>query len=397
MQHEVSLYLRTSGLRLDVWDGYAINLSMLSPGSPWAFSLWRTGDLRREAQWNRLRAELAFGERVFVAVDGAVQLNGYIEDIEHVVDPDQGEVLAISGRDLSGPALKWHADPRLKLKGLTLLEALTRLFAPLGITVRVSDGAAASTVQVGTSRGTRSQARTTRRRGPRVDHSHPRPGETVWQVAEAICRRMGLLLWCAPDSEGNLVVVADVPDYRAEPLYAFTRRGPVGRTETNILRSQHKVQVRDVPTEVTVYSEAPRGDTQSGRGETVLTNSALTNADRLGGWRVNTLLSQPQHVLSQRARTKAAALRMAERTLADANARLRTLTITVQGHGQVRPAGQVLYAVNTMAAVECDRYGLSERMLLTELSMRGRASEGQTTAITLTPQDAIQLTPEDDA
>jgi len=394
MTHEVSLYLGTSGLRLDVWDGYEINLSMLSPGSPWAFSLWRTGDLRREAQWNRLRAELAFGERVFVAVDGATQLNGYIEEIAHVVDPTQGEVLTISGRDLSGPALRWHADPRVRLKGLTLADALTRLFAPLGIIVRISEAAEARAVQVGTARGTRSHAR---RRGSRIDHAHPRPGETVWQVAEAICRRMGLLLWCAPDSEGQLAVVADVPDYRSEPIYSFFRRGPVGRVETNILRSEHKVQVREVPTEVTVYSEAPRGDTQTGRGETTIVNGSLLSVERLGGWAVTELLAQPQHTLSQRARTKAAAQRLAERQLADANARLRTLTITVQGHGQTRPAGQVLYAVNTMAAVECERYGLSERMLLTELTMRGSARDGQTTAITLTPQDAIVLTPEEDA
>lgn len=396
MTHEVSLYLGTSGLRLDVWDGYEIHQSMLSPGSPWAFTLWRSTDLRREASWDRLREHLRIGERVFVAVDGATQLNGYVEDINHIVDGDQGEALAISGRDLSGPALKWHADPRLRLKGLPLDEALARLFAPLGLAVRVSDAAAARAVQVGSARGTR-RTSSTRRRGPRVDHSHPRPGETVWQVAEAICRRMGLMLWCAPDSEGNLAVLADVPDYRAEPLYAFTRRGPVGSTETNILRSEHRVQLRDVPTEVTVYSEAPRGDTQSGRGETTVLNGTLLAAERLGGWQTAELLAQPMHLLSQRARTKAAALRMAERTLADANARLRTLTLEVQGHGQRDATASRLYAVNTMAVVTDDRCALDERMLLTELVLRGSARDGQRSLLTLSPQDAIVLTPEEDA
>ncbi len=392
ISHDVALHLGTSGLRLDVWDRYELTISMLRPGSPWCFSLFKS--YSRQSTWGALKANLKLGERVMLSVDGALQMNGYIGRIVEVSDPDQGDGIAISGRDLSGPALRFHADPKVRLKGLPLEEALARLFQPIGVAVRIGANAnAARQVQSGTRRNAHvSHAATRTRRTQTIDHGHPQPGETIWQVAEAICRRLGYLIWCAPDAEQGLSVVVDTPAYSSDPLYQFER---VSGRSCTYGRAEHTVQIDEVPTVVTAYADSARGDTVSARGSFELMNGALLDPSFLGGWSAAELLAQPMHVQAERARGVGAAQRTAERIVADANAHLRTLTLTVQGHGQPNDDGPNLYAVNTMATVRDDHFGFDERMLVQELVLRGGADEGASTTITLGTQGAIALSPED--
>ncbi len=395
MQHDVSVHLGTSGLRVDVWAQYHVSLSMLQPGSPWSFTLFRSE--HTASTWDRLRSELRFGERVFVSIDGAGQLNGYVNRIAHATTPHAGETLTVSGHDLAAPALRWHADPRVRLKGLTISEALARLFQPLGITAIVGDHAdAARLVQVGTSRGPRAVTSTARtRRSHPIDFAHPRPGETVWQVAEAIARRAGYLLWTAPHPERGLTVVLDSPAYASAPLFDFfrgARQGTAG-SRTNILEAEHVVDVTDVPTAVTAFTGGDRGTVLPARSGVTVDNGTLANATVLGGWPVADLLEQPMYVRAERARNPSGATRTAERYIAEANAKLRTLKVKVAGHGQ----RDRIYAINSMSSVRDDLacpQPISERMLILDVAFSGDPDAGQTTALTLGPDGAIVVTPE---
>lgn len=396
MQHAVTVHLGTSGLRVDVWARYSVSLSMLHPGSPWSFTLFRSE--HTASTWERLRRELRFGERVFVSIDGAGLLNGYVNRIAHVTDPNDGETLTVSGHDLAAPALKWNADPRVKLKGLSISDALARLFQPLGITAIVGDHAdAARLVQLGTSRGPRAiRSTSTTRRRRTVDFSHPQPGETVWQVAEAIARRAGYLLWTGPHPEQGLTVVLDAPAYDSSPLFDFVRteREGTAGSRTNILRAEHVVDIVDVPTSVTAFTGGARGTVLPARSGVTVDNGALANATVLGGWPVADLLEQPLYVKADRARDPAGATRTAERYIAKANADLRTLRINVAGHGQ---RGRI-YAINTMANVRDDLAfpaPVNERFLILDATFAGDPASGQTTALTLGPQGAIVVTPEE--
>ena len=51
--------------------------------------------------------------------------------------------MVISGRDLAGPALDWDADPTLTLTGIPLEQALQRVFAGVGLPVRITTADAA--------------------------------------------------------------------------------------------------------------------------------------------------------------------------------------------------------------------------------------------------------------
>ena len=394
LEHDVALHFGTSGDRIDVWDGYRVTLSMLQAGQPWSFALWKSEDPRRATSWDRLRDNLRFGERVFLSIDGALRLNGIIGRIRHETDPQRGEFIVLSGRDLAGRAQSWDADPTVRLKGLSLEDALTRLFAPLGVVPAVASAASVREVQMGTARGPRGLGRTRRR--SRVDYAHPRPGETVWQVAEALCRRLGFMCWVGPHPDLGLTLVVDVPAYSSPVMYdLFWEREESGAVRTNLLTAAHEVQIEDIPTEVTVYANTAGGEAVSARLAARVENGALAQLAILGPWPVDDALVQPRYVRSQRARTQAQAQREAERTLADANTRLRTFTCKVQGHGQAFAGETTLYAPNTLARVRDARRGMDEPMLILELVDEGSADAGRTTELTLGPVGAIQLTPEE--
>lgn len=404
LSHEVTIFTGSTGMRLDEWDRYELALSMFSPGSPWTVTLFRSS--RGESAWGRAWKNVRVGDKMVFAIDGAQQMNGLVEEITDPSDPVAGDSMVISGRDLAGPALKWHADPRLRLKGLTLEDALRQLFTPLGIGVRIGEGVEGTrAVQIGSARDPRS-GRTTARRRQTVDYARPQPGETVWQVADALCRRFGYLLWVAPHPEEGLSVVVDVPDYTGEVYYSLRRildpdRRPGEQrltADTNVLTSARRLSVREVPTEVTVYTGSARGASLSARSTETMLNGGLFDPKVNGGYVVDEGLAQPMHLRAPRARTPAAARQTAQRAINDAMRTLRTYSCTVQGHGQPQRDGAVrLYTVNSLAHVVDEPRGIDERMLVQELAFRGDASEGggSTTALTLGPLGAIVLSPED--
>lgn len=389
--HTTTLTL-SSGTEVDVFDRYTITLSMLTSGNAWTFSLWRSAT--RQATWDVLRSEVKLGENVTVAVDGSAQVTGRIETIETHVERG-GATMVISGRDLAGPAMTWDADPTVRLRGLSLSDALTALFAPLGVPLLIADGAAARAVQSGTTRNARG-VRAAHPRRPPIDQSHPRPGEHVWALAEAMCRRVGYLLWTAPAADGGIVAVVDAPAFSTPDVYTFGRRVVDGDATGNILTSVEKLSIKATPTEVNVYTGTTRGDLVSNRSRSQTFNLALSDDVVTRGLVASPMPTQPRHVHSPRARSLAAAANEGQRAVADAMADFRRYTVTVQGHAQ---SGR-LYAVNAMARVRDDLTTnaagdpLDESMLITDVTFEGGRSTGTTTSVTLVPKNSILITPE---
>lgn len=400
LSHSVTLTLGqgSGALEVDVWDRYTVSLSMLRAGQPWTFSLWRSAD--RRAAWDRLCRAVRLFDRITLAIDGHPQITGRIETYERTADGHGPAALVLSGRDLAGPAQSWDADPTVALKGVPLEGALSSLFTPLGLTVTLTPAAAAAEVQSARRPGARSPG-TARRRRP-VDLSHPRPGEKVWSVAESIVRRLGYLMWVAPRTDGTVGIVVDAPDYAQQPAYVLTRRLDArGGGAGNILGGGEAFSVRDVPTDVSVYTGTVRGATVSSRSRAVVQNAGLYDRAITRGAVLDTLQPQPRHVRSERARTLDAARKEGERVIADGMQSFRRCTYTVQGHGQMNGDAMRLYAVNTVARVvddlviDADGRGLDAPMLITDVEMNGSRQTGQTTTLTLVPLRSIVVRPED--
>ena len=285
-QHTVSLVLGSISEEITNYDSYEIQLDMLQPGSPWQFALWHSAS--GNSAWHRFVPKIKLGDKVMLSIDGAVQLNGRIEEMRVGAGPEGGASITISGRDLSGVAQDWDADPRTRLYKRVLGDALEALFVPLGIPVVIGANAdAAREVQSRVRRGTRgsTSAATTasgrhhrKHRTHKVDLSHPRPGERIWQVADSICRKMGFMMWVAPSGNGELAVIVDTPNYDQFPVYAFERRllenGHVTQ-ESNILEGWLHAQIRDVPTQVYAMGRAPRGDQKPSRHVVGMTRRSI--------------------------------------------------------------------------------------------------------------------------
>lgn len=400
LSHSVELAIRTADgalTILDTWDGYDVALDCFKPGSPFTFNLWRSDS--RRSTWAILRQKVQVGAEVLLRIDGALQLNGWIEEMAEHVDRKGGAQLIITGRDLSARAMAWDANPQLSFKGLTLEDSLIQLYGDIGIDVVVgADASYAREVQAGQLRAasaTRAR-RGTRARGKRIDRSHPRSGEKVWQVAETMVRRAGLFQWVAPMEErGAMALVLDRYDYKTGALYTFERRLVPGSTGLagNILTSQQTFSTRDVPTFVRVFGHCARGDKFSFRYKPGVENRYLQMDEVTRGRVVSPHPHQPRYVKSQRARTYEEGNQEAERIIARAMMGFRKVEVTVAGHGQTDAQGTMrLYAMNTTCQLTDEVLGLSERMFVHRVHMRGSRQQGQTTTLTMIPLGAVQLT-----
>ena len=419
--HTATLTL-SSGTDVDVFDRYTLTLDMMRAGNPWTVSMWRSISGAREASWEVLRREVKLGENVTFSIDGAAQVTGRIETLRTAAPDDKGgATMVISGRDLGGMAMTWDADPTVRLRGLALSDALTALFAPFGVPVVVTDAAAARLVQSGTNRASLGHAsrphatHTTRphspsrgvhraharRRAQPIDQSHPRAGEKAWALAEEMCRRVGFLMWVAPSAEGGIAVVVDVPAFSTEDVFTFGRRIE-GHTATgNILKGAEAFSIKEVPSEVNVYTGTTRGDLISNRSRSQTFNAGVETSAVNRGFLASPMPAQVRHIKSARSRTLAASAKEGERVIAEAMAGFRRYELTVQGHGQTVAGVDRLYAVNTMARVRDDLCSapdgspLDESMLITGVTFEGGRATGTTTSLVLVPKDSISIIPQD--
>jgi prophage tail gpP-like protein len=395
LAHDVTLTLR-DGTVVDTWSEYDVTIDMLSPGSAWTFSCWPS-DLPRST-WQRVRAAAKAGEQLYLAIDGAVQLSGRIEARRSGFS-DAGGRLVLTGRDLAGPAITWHAEPTLQVRGATLEQLLVRLFEPLGVSVFIADEAAARDAQ----------ALRHRRRGGRRAARHARipdfrihPGDTIWGAAKTECLQLGYMIWTGPypeDGTGIGVIVA-APLEAGEPTYAFEYvedpttglvRAPQGSAAL-LLSGEEIIDIADVPTEVTAFTHSA-----ANAGEDTRVRSVTFN-DRLVHPRIATdLVPQPYVLHADDARTLARAGHAAEHVIARAMADAIVYEGVVQGHGQ-RPPGRepLIYAVNHLAHIRDTYNDVNGDYLLTRVHFRGSPEGEQTTALRFVPKGLLRVVPENE-
>lgn len=409
MANSSEIVLAIGSIEVDTWSEYDVTIDMMAPGQAFTFSIWRSDS--RGSTWDLLRENIRVGQRVQFFIDGALQLNGMVEDFDTRVDKDRGALMIVQGRDLAGWAMDCDADPALRLRGLPLDDALTALFAPLGYDLRIADAASARAASLRDApmprRSVAHRRRPTAqaRRRP-VDLAHPRPGEKVWGLAETMCRRQGFMLWTAPDGESKCSVVVDAPAFDSPQEFIFSRLTQEDGTERgNILSSSERFSLRNVPSIVNVYSGTARGDVVSARQRVTILNGALSAPNVTRGFVSTRLTELPRHIRSQVSRTNAQAEGEAQRVIADGMAHFRTYECTVQGHTLARVSDErrKVLSVNTMAQVIDDvtinpeSIGINEAMLITRVTFRGGTrSSGQTTTVHLIPKDSIVLTPVED-
>ena len=384
--HDVELRFGASSVRVGAWDELAITHDMLAPTSPWTVTLWREASME---PWPRtdIWPLVLVDETVDVAVDGALQVRGFISAVKVTADKS-GSPLTITGRDQAAVAQKADADPALSLRNVTLASALEQLFAPLGINVTVGVLAAdARTALAGTRPGARTTSNRRARRAHRVDQFRVKVGEKVWQLADQLCRRHGYLLYTAPSGEGVALVI-DRPAYDAPVQYQFTRRRqPDGSYEGTILSGGRTTDISDVPSSVTVFGHAAVASREDTRLRVTVENEGLAHP-RVAG----TQPARPRYIRDDKARTRDTCEQRGRREIAAAMAGFDVYEYTVQGLGQ---SGR-LFAVNAMAHVDDHMTGVRADCLITRVTMKRSRGGGHTAIVRLVPRGAIVIEPDPD-
>lgn len=390
----VEVFVGPDAIKIDVWDRYTFDLSMLDVGLAWTLSCWYSDEAR--ASWRLLtdpNRGVKCGELVTVAIDGDAVLSGLVETRAVGDDEGQAPVFVISGRDVLGAAASWDADPTLTLKGRALEDALTAVYGGVGVVPEVSQHVD-PTAHVGRLRTPRRHVRSrAARRRDVVRASHPRVGEKVQQVAERMVRQLGYRLWTAA-AEGRTAVVVDRPASSGAPLFTLLRELVNGRvTEaSNLLAGKEVTSIKEVPSVVTAFADAPRGDSTSAKISREVANGfLLTDA---AAARVSLdAPPRPRYLQSRSATTEAGAHNEASRVCAQANERFRVVEYSVPGHRQ----GGRLWVPNTRVAVRDELVGIDETMLCVSVRYAGSRTDAQRTQVTLVPEGALSEIPEVDS
>jgi hypothetical protein len=212
-------------------------------------------------------------------------------------------------------------------------------------------------------------------------------------LAQQLCRRLGYLLWTAPDADNNIALILDAPISSGAAHYQLQRVPNDGSTWEwigNILSGGYELNGRVIPTEVHIMGNAARGDGTSARYLSNITNE-------LGFEYVDKLYARPTHPVyrvSTRSRTNTQAEHEAARIISDANSKFEVHDYTVQGHGQELDEQWTIYAVNSIAHVRDDLTGINKDLIITRVEFTGSREHGQTTKLRMVPLGSITVSPE---
>ena len=417
----VELFVGPNATRIDVWDRYTFDLSMLEVGTAFTFGFWHSEEAR--SPWETLIDPvrgLKCGHPVMLTIDGDAVLSGIVET--RAVGDEFGPfapAFMISGRDELGAAVSGDVDPTVTLAGRMLTDALEALYRGVGIRPEVSVSVQEQTRRTAETIARHRRAAFAQRLTDlrvkaeagiaeaaaelsRVDASGPRPysvtkashpsiGEKVQVAVDRIVGSMGFRVWttAAPASGGTTVIV-DRPRTSGPPAFSLLRQLIGGRITdaSNIYGGKETTSIAGVPTTVTVFADRPRGDSQAGKIERTVTNGFLLTPAASARIADN-LRECPRYVESRTACTEAAAHNEAARICAEANERLRIYECTVLGHRQ----NGKLWVPNSRVSVRDELVGIDETMLLVSVQYSGGRQEGPRTRLKLLPEGAINEVP----
>jgi prophage tail gpP-like protein len=208
-----------------------------------------------------------------------------------------------------------------------------------------------------------------------------------------VVRGLGYRLWAAA-AEGRTAVVVDRPASSGAPLFTLLRELVNGRvTEaSNLLAGKEVTSIKEVPSVVTAFADAPRGDSTSAKISREVANGfLLTDA---AAARVSLdAPPRPRYLQSRSATTEAGAHNEASRVCAQANERFRVLQYSVLGH---RQNGR-LWVPNVRVALRDDLVGIDATVLCVSVQYTGSRDEGPKTRLTLLPDGALSELPETDS
>lgn len=207
------------------WKRYSLNSNFETPSDGWSFTIGAE-DIPSD-----LVQSLYPGQLVQFWLNGFCQGTGNIDTITRNPSRGGGTEWTIEGRDVFGPVVDSHVDPRKQFKKDTTLESFVRecldFFTPAGGEWEyVFDSAAENQIKTGRPRGGRGSkagqgtGKGGGRAGKKLDQLVPGQNEGLFTFLSKILHRQGL--HAHPSLDGSTVIVSQ-PDYESAPTHTLLR------------------------------------------------------------------------------------------------------------------------------------------------------------------------------
>lgn len=155
------------------WKSYDIDSDFLIPADAFNFDIGTPAN-------HTVLPDLS-GKEVRVKINGQIVLTGIVDATQHQISKNS-RTFSLNGRDRASILVDCSA-PTTNVKGLTVLDAIKKIVAPLGIKkieLRAKDN------------------------NPVIDKIDIEPSETAWSAALRCANFAGLHLWFDPN--GTLIV-----------------------------------------------------------------------------------------------------------------------------------------------------------------------------------------------
>lgn len=411
---EVSLTLVDEGITVDRWTSYEFAAHVEVPADGWSFTIGaqQLPEKLRNTLEEGINKGLRVGSHLQLRVNNIVQSEGYLDKITVRSSRTGGTEYTFDGRDKLAQAVDACADPTKTFKeGATLAEVLKELFGPFGWSKDDDfdiDNAANRNAKTGI-RGIRF-TKGGKRKGPRPIKSivlhqlHPYQREGVYAFAARIAERHGLRIWATADSKKLIV---GQPDFDVEPIYEL-RRDYVGTT--NVLDGEVAFDIMHQPTMIIADGVSGGGEFSArSRMKSKMVNTAVYTDDPefvktwgrfpeasvVLGHSFATPVKVPRHrplfLHDEESHTQAQLDNFVRREMAKLQKDSIRASYTVEGHGQITPAGFVPWVVDTTVEVQDAIAGLNERMYVAGRTFYKSRTGGTKTRLELIRLHTIEL------
>lgn len=329
-----------------------------------------TFELGDDGTYPELEDFLALGQTFRVTVNDYARLTGRVEMLDTPLDAGRSSVLRFAIRTRLTDAVYASADPKIRVKNVSIKEFVLACYATIGVTPDkfVFDPATARQLLTGKpAKG----ARSPKDLAPlKEDQAKVRPPESVFTAVDRHLRRHGLMHWDSPDGK----IIVGQPDDEQAPIYQFRSLRGSAAQDNNVLSVTRVRDVGDSPTLLGVFGQGGGRNFSKTKIRAIEVQQTLLDAG----------FNRPVLLVDEGIKTQELAERRARREVAMRTRGLDGFTVSVDGFSHDPAGRRGLYAPDTVAEVVFETSGRAFGSYYVEATQMAQSpGGGQTTQLTL--------------
>lgn len=241
-----------TGSGLATFDRFT-SLELVSDITGPSEAAFETGD---DGSFRELRELIAHGTEYRCFLNDRLRMTGRVEMLDIPIDAQAGATVRFIVRTKLADAMYASAEPKTRVKGVSLKQFLIEVYKPLGYVeadfVFDADVARNLITGVGGSSGAApSDLEPIKEEEAKVD-----PPESIYMAADRHLRRHGFMHWDSPDGK----IVVGKPNDTQDPTYFFRLHIGPEAVQNNLLRATRSQDWSELATRIGVFGTGGKKD-----------------------------------------------------------------------------------------------------------------------------------------